>query len=113
MWPRPTPPPAIRTGCRTGRRSTASRPASSGGPVVAARVVSPAFGPTGEIVLFAAAFALVGLLPMHLELGRSACTLGLAEAVLVLCLFRLGPLGVATAAAAGEMIACLAQRQSV
>src|SRR5437763_9841692 len=86
--------------------------AAATGLVAAARVVSPEWGPWGEIALFAAAFALVGLLPMHLELGRSACTLGLAEAVLVLCLFQLSPLGVAAAAAFGELIACLAQRQS-
>ena len=86
--------------------------AAATGLVVAASAVWPTIGPPGEIALFAAAFALVGLLPMHLELGRSACTLGLAEAVLVLCLFQLDPLGVALAACIGETIACLLHRQS-
>jgi signal transduction histidine kinase len=49
---------------------------------------------------------------MHLELGRSACTLTLVEAVLVLALFALQPIGVVVAAAAGEAGACLLQRQS-
>src|SRR5690349_18839440 len=87
--------------------------AAATGLVAAARAVWPSIGPPGEIALFAAGFALVGLLPMHLELGRSACTLGLAEAVLVLCLFQLDPLGVAIAACVGETIACLLHRQSL
>src|SRR5437763_7727035 len=86
--------------------------AAATGLVVAARVVWPEVGPPGEIALFAAAFALVGLLPMHLELGRSAGTLGLAEAVLVLCLFELDPLGVALAAWIAEPIASVLHRQS-
>ena len=68
-------------------------------------------GPTNEVIGLAAFFALVGLLPMHLELGRSACTFTLVEAVLVIALFALGPLGVVLTAALGEAIATLTQRQ--
>jgi signal transduction histidine kinase len=60
----------------------------------------------------AAGFALVGLLPMHLELRRHACTVVLTEAVLVVALIHLGPVGVVLAAASGEAVACLASRQS-
>jgi signal transduction histidine kinase len=64
------------------------------------------------LALLASAFALVGLLPMHLELGRSACTITLTEAVLIIALFNAGALGVAVAACAGEVIACLVLRLS-
>jgi signal transduction histidine kinase len=70
------------------------------------------FGSTWRLALLAAAFALVGLLPMHLELGRSACTITLGEAVLIVALFTVGPLGVALAASVGEVVACLVLRLS-
>jgi signal transduction histidine kinase len=72
----------------------------------------PHFGPAWRVALLAAAFALVGLLPMHLELGRSACTITLGEAVLIVALFTVGPLGVALAASTGEVAACLVLRLS-
>ncbi|HZQ27041.1 MAG TPA: HAMP domain-containing sensor histidine kinase [Acidimicrobiales bacterium] len=59
----------------------------------------------------AAAFALVGLVPMHLELRRHACTVVLTEAVLVVALLHLGPVGVVLAAASGEALACVVSRQ--
>lgn len=60
----------------------------------------------------AVAFALVGLLPMHLELGRSACTVTLVEAVLVVGLLGVPPAAIVVAAVVGEALACLAHRQS-
>jgi signal transduction histidine kinase len=69
-------------------------------------------GAAWRVALLAAAFALVGLLPMHVELGRSACTITLGEAVLIVALFTVGPVGVAVAASAGELVACLVLRLS-
>jgi signal transduction histidine kinase len=69
-------------------------------------------GSPWRVVAFMAAFALVGMLPMHVELTRGACTITLVEAVLVLGLFWVGPFGVAAAATGGEILACLMQRQS-
>jgi signal transduction histidine kinase len=69
-------------------------------------------GSPGGVVAFAAAFVLVGLLPMHLELGRSACTVTLAEAVMVIALLTCDPVGAVVAAVVGEAVACLIHRQS-
>jgi signal transduction histidine kinase len=69
-------------------------------------------GSLDHVVMLTAFFGLVGLLPMHLELGRSACTFTLVEAALVIALFTVGPLGVVVAAVAGEAIACLSHRQA-
>ncbi|MDP9387603.1 MAG: HAMP domain-containing histidine kinase, partial [Actinomycetota bacterium] len=63
------------------------------------------------VAAFAAAFAAVGLAPMHVELRRHACTVVLVEAVLVAALFSLGPGGVVLAATCGEAVACCASRQ--
>jgi signal transduction histidine kinase len=60
-----------------------------------------------------AAFALVGLLPMEVELGRNTCTFTLVEGVLVVALFTLGPLGVVLTAALGGVLAGLTHRQSL
>ena len=68
-------------------------------------------GSAAALVGCAAAFALVGLAPMHLELRRHACTVVVTEAVLVVALLRLGPVGVVVAATLGEALACLGQRQ--
>jgi signal transduction histidine kinase len=81
--------------------------------VLLGRADAAGLGSPARVLALAAAFALVGLMPMHLELGRSACTLTLVEAILVLALFALGPIGVVVAAAAGESIACLTHRQSL
>ncbi|HLY82404.1 MAG TPA: ATP-binding protein [Acidimicrobiales bacterium] len=70
-------------------------------------------GVPGRVAALAAAFAVVGFLPMHLELGRSAYTVTLGEAVLIVALFAVGPLGVAAAACAGEIAACLVLRLSL
>ena len=90
---------------------TAAQVALAAALVALGRANAAGLGAPSRVVGLAAAFALVGLLPMHLELGRSTCTITLVEAVLVLALFSLGPLGVVTAAAAGEAVACLTHRQ--
>lgn len=69
-------------------------------------------GSAAALVGCAAAFALVGLAPMHLELHRHACTVVVTEAVLVVALLRLGPVGVVLAATIGEALACIGQRQA-
>jgi signal transduction histidine kinase len=68
-------------------------------------------GSTAALIGCAAAFGLVGLVPMHLELRRHACTVVVTEAVLVVALLRLGPLGVVVAATVGEAMSCVASRQ--
>lgn len=62
-------------------------------------------------VAFAVGFALVGLLPVHVEIGRHAISVTLVEAVLVAALLLLGVPAVILAAVAGEVAACLLQRQ--
>ena len=69
-------------------------------------------GSAAALVGCAAAFALVGMAPMHLELRRHACTVVVTEAVLVVALVLLGPVGVVLAATLGEAMACLGQRQT-
>ncbi|HEV7887011.1 MAG TPA: HAMP domain-containing sensor histidine kinase [Acidimicrobiales bacterium] len=68
-------------------------------------------GPPAALVGCTAAFALVGLVPMHLELRRHACTVVLNEAVLVVALWQLGPMAVVLAATVGEAVSCLVSRQ--
>ena len=92
---------------------TAAQGALVAALVVLGRADAAGMGAAGRVVGLTAAFALVGLLPMHLEIGRSACTITLVEAVLVLALFSIGPLGVITAAAVGEALACLIHRQAL
>lgn len=70
------------------------------------------FGTPWRVAALMVAFAVVGLFPMHLELGRSACTVLLVEAVVVVGLFVVGPLGIAMAATVGEIAACLMLRLS-
>lgn len=62
-------------------------------------------------VAFALGFGLVGLLPVHVEIGRHAISVTLVEAVLVAALLILGVPGVVLAAVVGEVVACLVQRQ--
>jgi signal transduction histidine kinase len=69
-------------------------------------------GSPATLVGCIAAFGLVGLMPMHLELRRHACTVVLSEAVLVVALVHLGPLGVVAAVVAGEAVACITSSQS-
>jgi signal transduction histidine kinase len=72
-----------------------------------ARVVAS----VASIVGLTAAFALVGLVPIHLELRRHACTIVLTDAVLVVGLFMAHSFAVVVAAALGEAVACLTARQ--
>jgi signal transduction histidine kinase len=73
---------------------------------------SAGVGVPWRVAALMAAFAVVGMFPMHLELGRSACTVLLVEAVLVVGFFVVGPLGIALAATLGELAACLMLRLS-
>ena len=59
------------------------------------------FGAVDPVLGVAAAFALVGLLPMEVELGRSTLRFTLVEGVLVVALFTLGPIGVVATATVG------------
>ena len=65
-----------------------------------------------EVAAFAAAFALVGFLPIHLEFRRASYSLVLDEAVWVVALFRMTPIGVVAAAVAGEVISRIFARQA-
>jgi len=69
------------------------------------------FGAVDPLLGVAAAFALVGLLPMEVELGRSTLRFTLVEGVLVVALFTLGPIGVVATAAVGAGLAGLTRRQ--
>jgi signal transduction histidine kinase len=61
----------------------------------------------------AAAFAVVGLLPVHVELGRHATSVTLVDAVLVVGLFIVPDARAVTVAAlVGELLACAASRQA-
>ena len=64
-----------------------------------------------QVAGLALAVAVVGLLPLRLELWRHSFTITLTEAVLVVGLFVAGPLQLAVAAAVGEGVACLVLRQ--
>jgi len=69
------------------------------------------FGAVDPVLGVAAAFALVGLLPMEVELGRSTLRFTLVEGVLVVALFTLGPIGVVATATVGAGLAGLTRRQ--
>jgi len=79
--------------------------------IVAAVPSTRSAPPPAGLLGLAAAFALVGLVPLHLELRRHACTVVLTEAVLVVGLFSLHSAAVVAAAVAGEVVACVAARQ--
>src|SRR5450631_3605852 len=80
--------------------------------VIAAAWRGLQFGPLWQVSVLATALALVGLFPLVVELGRSACAVLLVDAVVVVALFCLPPLGVALAATIGELIACSTLRLS-
>lgn len=85
---------------------------AAGVAAAAASVWSPAsFAITPAAVAFAAGFALVGLMPVHVEIGRHAISVTLVDAVVVAALLVLGgPVAIASAVV-GEALACLVQRQ--
>jgi signal transduction histidine kinase len=86
--------------------------ALAGAAVALARAHHFTIGAPWRVAAFVFAFALVGLLPMHVELTRGACTVTMVEAVLVLALFWVGPLGVVIGATGGELLACLLHQKS-
>jgi signal transduction histidine kinase len=65
-----------------------------------------------ELVVFAAAFALVGFLPVHLEFRRGSFSVVLDEAVWVVGLFAMTPTSVIMAAMAGDLLSRLVARQA-
>lgn len=62
------------------------------------------------LAAFAAGYALVDLIPLHLEFRRHAHTITITEAVIVASAFYMEPAGVVAAAVIGELIACLKNR---
>src|ERR1700680_3951290 len=70
----------------------------------------PELGSLWQVGALAGGLALVGLFPLRLELRRSACAVLLVDAVVVIALFSVAPLGVALAATVGEVVACLTLR---
>jgi len=64
-----------------------------------------------EFIGFTAAFALVGSLPIHLELRRGSLDVVLDEAVWVVGLFALTPTGLVLAVVAGDALSRLVSRQ--
>ena len=81
------------------------------GLVVLSAANAGRLGSVDHLLGVAAAFALVGLLPMEVELGRTTFSFTLVEGVLVVALFTLGPLGIVLTAALGEALAGLTQRR--
>lgn len=67
-------------------------------------------GSVEALVGFAAAFAVVGFVPLHLELRQNTHTITITEAVLVASVFHLPPAGVVLAAVCGEFVVCLVTR---
>ena len=65
------------------------------------------------VLMLTAAFAIVGVLPVHVELGRHATSVTLVDAALVVGLFLVRDARlVALAAMVGELLACAASRQA-
>ncbi|MEX2658259.1 MAG: HAMP domain-containing sensor histidine kinase [Acidimicrobiales bacterium] len=66
--------------------------------------------PILTLAAFAAGYALLDLIPLHLEFRRHAHTITITEAVIVASAFHMEPAGVVAAAVVGELIACLKNR---
>ena len=94
---------AHRRAARWSRRASASSPHSRGYAVRANR---------GSVATLALAFALTGFFAMSLEFHRHRFTFTLAEAVLAVGFFAVGPIGLAVAAALGECVNMVVQRHS-
>jgi signal transduction histidine kinase len=62
------------------------------------------------VCVFTVAFAVAGLLSVHLELRRNAFTVTPEEAVLVVALFHLAPAQLVLAVAVGQSVTCLVKR---
>ena len=69
-------------------------------------------GPGGipAVLGYTALFAIVGFIPLHLELRQNTHTITITEAVLVASAFHLPPAGVVLAAVCGELVVCLVTR---
>ena len=70
------------------------------------------FGEPWVVATLALAFALTGFFAMSLEFHRHRFTFTLAEAVLAVGFFAVGPIGLAVAAALGECVNMVVQRHS-
>ncbi|HEV7524881.1 MAG TPA: ATP-binding protein [Acidimicrobiia bacterium] len=70
------------------------------------------FGEPWIVATLALTFALTGFFAMSLEFHRHRFTFTLAEAVLAVGFFAVGPIGLAVAAALGECVNLVAQRHS-
>ena len=62
------------------------------------------------LLAFTAGYAVLDLVPLHLEFRRHAHTITITEALLVVSAFVLPPLGVVAVAVAGELLACVRNR---
>src|SRR4051794_25235776 len=71
-----------------------------------------AFGPAWIVATLVVAFAISGSFGMSLELHRHRFTFTLAEAVLAVGFFVVGPVGLAVAAAVGEGVNMVVQRHA-
>ena len=65
----------------------------------------------GAVLVAGAAFAVVGLFPVHVDLGRHAFFVNLVESVLILALLNTSPATAAAAAVAGELAAGAIKRR--
>ena len=66
--------------------------------------------PLLTLAALATGYAVVDLVPLHLEFRRHRHTITITEAVLVVAAFSLGPIGVVVMAVAGELMACAKNR---
>ena len=82
---------------------------SAGAGLLAARAGAPVGSPVRVLVL-AVAFSAVSRIDMHLEFRRNQMTLTLAEAVVVIAFFTVGPVGAGVAAGLGELLWRAARR---
>ncbi len=76
-----------------------------------ARARAERIGSAGAVLALMAAFVVTGALDMSLELRRHRFTFTLADAVLVVGLFVVGPIGLAIAFASAEAVNMTAQRR--
>ena len=81
-----------------------------GGALLGLLVDEEAAVPLLALAALAAGYAVVDLVPLHLEFRRNRHTITITEAVLVVAAFALGPIGVVAMAVAGELVACAKNR---
>src|SRR4051794_31474140 len=83
-----------------------------GGLVAYGMTTGAQIGSLRTAVILTVTLIVVGMLPMHLEFGRATYTLTIPEALYVVALFTLGPIGVMICGSLAEIAACLIQRIS-